>query len=107
MLPGNAVRRQRPALATQLVGDRRMTAERADAGIEGFRRRLSNIPVWNQRQSVGSSTTVSIQLASQQTVFPLKYPTEQAKGAILPANSLHAAEQYNSDARRAEWHTAC
>ena len=40
-----------------------------------------------------------IQLTGQQPVFALKYPTEEADGAVFTGNFLHATEQYNSDAR--------
>src|SRR5882672_1920696 len=79
-LPGNAVRRQRPALAAQRVGDRGVTAERADPGVECFRRRLSHIPMWNQRQSIGRLSVFPIQLAGQQLVAALKNPASQADG---------------------------
>lgn len=99
LLSGNAVRRQRPPVTAQLVGDGRVTTEGADAGIEGFRGGLPDVPVWNERQNVGSLMTFPIELARQQAISPLKYPAEEADRAALPGNSLHAAEQYNTDAR--------
>ena len=39
------------------------------------------------------------ELAGQQPVFRLKHPPEEPDLAVSAGNSLHDAEQYNSDAR--------
>src|SRR6478672_7525568 len=100
LLSANAVRRQRPALAAQLVGDRRVAAERAHPRGECLRQWVPGLPVWNQRQSVGTRWPVFLmKLAGQQPVVPVKHPPEEPDLAVSAGNSLHDAEQYNSDAR--------
>src|SRR4051812_49219767 len=76
-LSGNGVRGQRPALAAQLVGDRRVPAERADARFECFGGGVRDIPVWNQRQSIGSAVDLTVQLAGQKLVLALEDPAEK------------------------------
>ena len=80
---------QRPALAAQLLGDRRMTPEGADAGIEALRHRLPDIPVWNQGQSVGRVTPFTVELTGNQLILTLENPAEQADCAVFRGISLH------------------
>ena len=86
---GNGVRRQRPSPCAQLLGERRMAAESADAGVEGFRRGLPEVPVGNERQSVGSAATLTVELTGDQPVAALKDPTEKADRSALSGVSFH------------------
>jgi hypothetical protein len=59
-------------------GDCRVTTKRRDSSLEGFADGLLEVPVWNQRQTVGSRTPFTIELAGQQVSAALKNPAQQS-----------------------------
>src|SRR5579862_8467946 len=90
-LTGNGVRSQRPPLAAQFLGDGGVAPERADARIECLDDGLTDVPVWNQRQHVGSLTAFPFELAGQKSVVSLKNPAKKAQRAARLVRFRHAA----------------
>jgi hypothetical protein len=95
-----AVCGQGPSPASQLLDDGRVTLECFDRFVAAFGDHLPDVPVWNERQSIGRLLTLSFELAGQQVVLPLKDPAQEPEGAFFTGISLHAAEQYKSSATR-------
>src|SRR3954470_24819398 len=89
-LPANGVCGERPPLAPQPLGNRRVPSERVDARLERFGGGARHIPVWNERQSVGSVLTFTVQLAGQQLVVALEDPAQEPNRAAFAGISLHA-----------------
>jgi hypothetical protein len=73
----NGIGRKRPARPAQMRGDRRMAAERAGGRIEGGGHRLPDVPVWNERQHVGSVAPFAFELTGDDMVPALKNPAQQ------------------------------
>jgi hypothetical protein len=61
------------------MGDRRVTLECAHSPEVTFDERLTDVPVWNERQDVGTRTTLTafaIELAGQAEILFTEDPAE-------------------------------
>ena len=76
LVSGTGVSVEDPALDAQLFGDRRVTPERAHALQVTFDESLTDVPVWNQRQHVGTLTAVAIELAGDALIPFTEDPAE-------------------------------